>query len=117
MSMSEALRHLRGAVPWLSNEQAEFTAPPVPPTPEEEAESIVEITRRAGRLDRESPTWAAVAKWAATELIKAQRQLETADGDKAAALRSRCKTLRDLLEIDKDKAADAVISDPGPDIP
>lgn len=117
MSMQEALRHLRGAVPWLSREADEFIAPPAPSKPEEEAELLVEITRRDGRIDRESSTWVAIAKWSATELIKAQRMLETSDGDKAAALRSRCKTLRDLLDIDKTQGGVKHTEDTGPNIP
>lgn len=124
MSMAEALRHLRGNVPWLSQDQDGFVEPPSQgefvesqTTPQDEAEVIVQIAIRDGRLDRESPTWIAVSKWAATELIKAQRKLELADGDKVVMLQSRCWTLRDLLEIDKSDGKVKYTEDIGPSIP
>lgn len=116
MSMSEALRAIRGAVPWLRDADDE-PAPPVPPTPLEEAESLVLLAKSRGLIERESPTWKAVSSWAAMELIAAQRTLETATGDKATAVRGSIKTLRDLLAVDEQAQSNMKIEDSGPDIP
>lgn len=101
MSMHEALRPLRGIVDWLKGSAEEEIKAPVLPTPIEEAHGLVELALRAGMVERQSSTWNAVAKWAADEIIKAQLALEIAEGDRAAALRARCKTLRDLLKMDQ----------------
>jgi len=113
--MHEALRKLRNTVPWLREPEAEQELPP-PPTALELAEGMVMLAKAGGQIDRESSTWKAVARWAAQELIFAQVGLETAVDAKAAALRSRAKTLRDLLAIDE-RAEVKPIEDSGPDIP
>ena len=115
MSMHEALRRLRGAVPWL-REPVEPEAPPAPPTALELAEGLLILAKAGGQIDRESPTWKGVAGRAARELILAQTGLETATGDKAAALRARAATLRDVLAFDEREEIKAVV-DPGPYVP
>lgn len=116
MSMNEALRHLRGVVPWLNRGEDEQYLPPKPKTPTEDAADMVLLAQQGGLLDKSSPTWMAVAHWAASELIKTQRALEAAQGDAAAMLRARAKTLRELLAMDRPTSAQT-IEDIGPDIP
>ena len=113
--MHEALRKISGAA-WLSNRNDEPPAPPTPPTPLEHAEGLVLLAKVQGQIDRASSTWNAVARWAASELIVVQMALETAEGDRAAMLRSRAKTLRDVLAIDERGESRTQIVDSGPDI-
>lgn len=115
MSMYEAIRKLRNTVPWLREPEVE-QAPPPPPTALELAEGLVILAKERGQIERESQTWKAVARWAAQELIFAQAGLETASDERAAALRSRAKTLRDLIAIDE-RVEVKPIQDLGPDIP
>lgn len=117
MSMAEALKHLRGKVPWLRTGECEAYEVPRPKTPVEDADALLILARQGGLLDKSSPTWAAVSKWAAQELIAAQRGLEAASGERADALRARARTLRDLLEMDRPDYISARIEDIGPNIP
>lgn len=117
MSMHEAIRSLRGKIPWLSDPEDEVPVVPVVPPPLEAAESLILLAKAPGRVERTSETWQAVARWAATELIVAQTGLETATGERADALRSRVKTLRDVLAIDERTALKAVVADQGPYVP
>jgi len=116
MSMHEALKKLRGVVPWLRDPEEEILPPP-PPTALELAEGLVILAKTQGQIERESPTWKAVAGWAARELILTQAGLETAADDKAAALRSRARTLRDVLAIDERGDTNSVVQDDGPYVP
>jgi hypothetical protein len=77
---------------------------------------LVILAKGQGLIERESPTWKAVAKWAALELIHAQSGLETATGDRATELRGAAKKLRDLLAIDE-RAQVKTIDDSGPYVP
>jgi hypothetical protein len=115
--MSEALKALRGRVPWLNDSDAEEYVPPRKKTPAEDVEELVMLSRQAGTVDRASPTWAAVSRWAAQELIAGHYAMETASIEKAAALRARSKALRDLLEMDRKNSSSTTIEDIGPDIP
>lgn len=117
MSMHEALRGLRGMVDWLRPGEGEIEDPPALPTPLEEAAAIVAMATRVGTIDRESPTWNGVARWAANELLVTHIMLETAAGERAEALRARCHTLRDLLTIDDRQTPPVEVLDFGPDIP
>lgn len=114
MSMHEAVRKLRGIVPWLTNEDVEPVPQPAAPTPLESVEELTRLARAEGLIDRTSPTWVGVARWAATELIVIRDALETATDDKAAALRARAAAMRDLL-ADERTESKPVIEDPGPD--
>lgn len=114
--MHEALRNIRNKVPWLSAEPEELPAPPAPPTPLEEAVRLTILAQGPGRIDTGSPTWGAVSKWAAQELILAQRKLETATDEKAAGLRARAQTLRDVLSMHEQRAVE-LIPDTGPFVP
>ncbi len=117
MSAYEALRALRNKVPWLTNQDEEGGTPPAPPTPIEEAEILIALAKMPGQIDRQSGTWSAVARWAAAEVIIAQRALESAE-EKAPALRARIRTLRDLLEIDeRGSSGPQLLVDQGPDVP
>lgn len=117
MSMSEALKHLRGKVPWMNPAEDEDYTPPRKKTPAEDAEELVMLSRQSGLVDRSSPTWAAVSRWAAMELISAHHAMETASTDKAAALRARAKALRDMLDMDRKEPTALTIEDIGPAIP
>jgi hypothetical protein len=117
MSMHEALRPLRGIVDWLKGEPEEVQAPPPLPTALEDARGLVEIVNRGGLIDRQSPTWNGVAKWAANELLDAHAMLEVAEGEGAATLRASCKTLRDLLAVNDRRDEPEKIEDFGPDVP
>jgi hypothetical protein len=118
MSMHEALKSLRGAIPWLRHRDNEDQpAAPIPPTPLELAESLVLLAKAQGLIDRTSPTWSAVSRWVAQELIRVQAGLETASGDKAAALRSRAKTLRDVLAMGDPEEMKPMVEDMGPYVP
>ncbi len=114
MSMHEALRPLRGIVDWLKGEPEAVYAPPPMPTALEDEQGLLELACRAGQIDRQSPTWNGVAKWAANELIEARAMLEMTDSE---ALRARCKTLRDLLAVDDRKREPEKVEDYGPDVP
>lgn len=116
MSMREALRPLRGLVPWLT-EDSEVYEPPVPPTPLESAEALVITAKNRGLIDRASPTWVGIASWAAHELILVRDALETANEERSTALRARAKTLRDVLAAGEHRESNTVIADPAPDIP
>ena len=116
MSMLEAIRAIRGKVPWLTDEPDTYE-PDVPPTPIEAAEALLITAKNRGLIDRASPTWVGIASWAATELIIVRDALETATDDKAAALRARARALRDVLTIGERKETNTVIEDPAPDIP
>lgn len=117
MSMAEALKSLRGKVPWLREEEGDEFVAPKPKTPVEDADGLLLLTKQGGLLDKSSPTWAAVSTWAAKEIITAQRGLELASEEKAKFLRARVRTLRDLLEMDKPDHLSARIDDIGPNIP
>ena len=117
MSMHEALRPLRGIVDWLKGEPEEIQAPPPLPTALEDSQGLMELANRGGLIDRQSATWNGVAKWAATELIEARALLETVDGDTAAELRARCRTLRDLLTVNDRRNEPEKVEDFGPDAP
>ena len=117
MSMAEALKSLRGKVPWLREDDSDPFVVPKPKTPVEDADELLLLTKQGGLLDKSSPTWAAVSKWAAQEIIVVQRGLETFSGERADALRARSRTLRDLLEMDKPDHLSARIEDIGPNIP
>ena len=114
--MNEALRPLRGMVDWLTNSDEEEQAPPAAPTPVEQAEYLIWLAKTPGLIDKTSATWAGVTCWAAKELIMAQGRLEAAEGDRAAALRARCATLRDVLACGENREVKP-IDDPGPSIP
>jgi len=101
MSMAEALKSLRGKVPWLQNDGGDEFSPPKIKSPSEDAEDLLSMAKQPGAVDRSSLTWAAVSRWCASELISVHLGLEAAVGDKAAFLRARAKTLRDMLEMDK----------------
>ncbi|MDA8260580.1 MAG: hypothetical protein M0Z99_33935 [Betaproteobacteria bacterium] len=115
--MDEALRPLRGRVDWLQRGDDKPIEPPKAPTALEDAQDLVVVASRAGTIDRESPTWNGVARWAANQLIEARAALEFAEGDLAAELRSRCKTLRDLLTVTDRPSAPEKIPDEGPENP
>ena len=116
MSMNEALRPLRGIVDWLTNGGDEEQAPPVAATPLDQAEYLIYLAKTPGVIDKTSATWTGVASRAAKELIIAQARLETADGDRAAQLRARCATLRDVLAFGEDREVKP-IEDEAPFIP
>ncbi len=101
MSMSDALRFIRDKVPWLT---AELVVPAQASAVSTVLQDMAELVRMASVIgvvvDRQSATWAAVSSWAATELLEIAVKQESATDEKAAALRARSRTLRDLLEMD-----------------
>jgi len=118
MSMHEALKSIRGVIPWLRDRDVEDQHDvSVPPTPMELAESLVLLAKAQGQIDRTSPTWSAVSRWAAQELIQVQNALGSFDGGDPTVLRSRAKTLRDVLAMDEPEDKRPVIEDNGPYVP
>lgn len=117
MSMSDALRILKDRVPWLTTTHEEPIQAPPPLTVLQEMTELVRMASVTGAtVDRQSPTWTAVSCWVATELLETFSKQESATDEKAAALRARAKTLRELLEIGTKPPA-MMFEDQGPYIP
>lgn len=96
MSMFEAVRKLPG----LFRREDEDAPASKKPGIVEEYEQLLLLARAEGRLDRQSPTWAYVASWAAKELLKARARMDVSGGEQAAAMRERARVLKELLSID-----------------
>jgi hypothetical protein len=97
--MHEALRAIKSLgdkLPWMSHvdEPVQGIAPP---TPLDEVKELVLLAGGGGRIERDSATWIAVMRWAATEIIHAQSQLEVAREERSMLLRTRIAVLRELL--------------------
>lgn len=116
MSMADSLRNLRGKVPWLSPIQDQILQAPAELTVVEEMALLVRLAGTKGSIDRQSSTWTAVCSWAATELLETFAKQERANDEKAAELRARVRTLRDLIELD-DKPQVVKFEDQSPLIP
>ena len=100
MSMADALRNIRDKVSWLATEpEAPIQASAVPTVLQEMTELVSLASVTGAVIDRQSATWFAVSQWAANELLEIAVKQESATDEKAAALRARARTLRDLLEI------------------
>ncbi len=116
--MHEAIRALHGkALSWLSPHDAAEPEAPRVPTPLESAETLIQLANAAGQIDRQSGTWHAVARWAALELITTRDALETATDDRAAGLRARARTLREVLEMNERGEQTPILVDQGPFVP
>ena len=116
MSMHESLRAIRDKIDWLRPGEPDQDIADVP-TPVDDAASLVVMAKQAGVIDRQSATWMAVSRWAAIELIEAQRATETARGDKAMLLQGAIATLRCLLALDDKVDKKPVFVDQAPHIP
>jgi hypothetical protein len=97
MSMHDALRAIGIQLPWMRREEERQPDALPPPSPVDDVLALLRMANGVGRIEPQSPTWAAVQKWAATEIIGTQAGLETAQGERAAALRTRIAVLRELL--------------------
>lgn len=118
MSMHEALRAIpEKAREWFRLLDPGHVAVDVPPTPAQDAEILVALTRHAGTVDRTTGTWNAHAQFAATEIIAAHAQLETARGDSVIELQARIRALRDLLSCDQQRQDVPKFEDQAPHIP
>ncbi len=115
MSMHEAMRRFGATLPW-SKEPVPEIDPPKVLTPVEQAVNLIRMAQRQGAVDRTSPTWRAVARWVATEIIVAQKRCETADVHDTMALRGRIKCLRDFLDMYNEEDP-PLLKDPGPFVP
>ena len=113
MSMHEALRRLRGVVPWLTNEDAPIPVIQVPPTALEEAAELVRLADTHGLIERQSPTWHAVARWAANRIIELRARPGNELND------ARIAQLFELLACDerKEHGKVTVLEDQAPFIP
>lgn len=115
MSMHEAIRAIRGKLPWL--DPAVEPTPDIAPAPTaaEEAADLARMANARSRIDRSSGTWVAVCAWAAGEIIEAHAKLETATEPKSTELRARIRCCRDLIAVDD--RAPAVAEDQEQDMP
>jgi hypothetical protein len=104
---------LRGRVfPWTRQEEMEAPQLPAPMTPLESAKALIELASGPQYIDPNSPSWKAVQRWAANEILRAQGEIEVSRSEKLAA---RLATLRELLEIDKlDERTIKIESGPNP---
>ena len=113
MSMQEALRKLRGVVPWLTDQDETIPDIPVPPTPLEEAQELVRLANTHGLIERSSPTWQAVTKWAAIGIIELRARPGNDMND------ARIELLLELLALDNraEHGKVTILQDQGPFIP
>lgn len=99
MSMMEALRHVKDDFLSRNDEAKSDKRPDVV----DEYAHLVALANMKGAIDRQSGTWAAVAAWAAREILTARAKLDGA-GTQAEALRERIRSMKDLLSIDAQQA-------------
>jgi hypothetical protein len=101
MSMSEALKAAGIRMPDAPGPDIEL--PPLR-TPADDARELVALAGAGGAVEIASPTWVAVTKWAATQILEARATLEYDQPEsRTAALRSRIATLRELLTIHREE--------------